>query len=107
MNPTPILTPEAKLESLINLDTGQMSHSAFHTPVRPHYKDACSNTSLRKDAMHDTASAENSKFLQTDPRGFDVDASATADAVTNNGVHTPTPRLEDAALGMATACAGM
>ena len=39
MNPTPILTPEAKLESLIDLNTGQMSRSAFHTPVRPHCKD--------------------------------------------------------------------
>ena len=91
INPTPIAPPEAKLESFINRNTGQMSRSAVQTPVRPQSKATHDATSNREHAVHNTAFAGNSQFSQTAPPGFAAAASAAVVAAASAGAHTATP----------------
>ena len=107
INPTPIAPPEAKLESFINRNTGQMSRSAVHTPVRPHSKATHTATSNREITVQSTAGAGNSQFSQTAPPGFEAAASAAAVAAASAGAHTVTPWSAAATAQFAAATPGI
>ena len=83
-----------------------MSRSAVQTPVRPQSKAAHGVTSHRRDAVQNTAFAENSRFSQTAPPGFAAAAAAAAVAAADVGAHTATPWSAAAAAEIAAARAG-
>ena len=86
-NLTPNLPPDSKLESLIDTNTGQMTHSGVKFSVISQPKPTSNSTLRVIEASKDKAIAENAKFSQAVPPGFAAAAAAAAVAAADAGAH--------------------
>ena len=88
---TQIVAHDSKLERLINLNTGQMSHSGVQSAVRPQSYTANGITLHRYDAVQERAFAQTLNVAQAVPPGFEAAAAAAAVAAADAGAPTAIP----------------
>ena len=106
--PSQIASPDSKLESLMDLNTGQMADAGVQSAVRPQHKPAATAKPNRENAFteksrfasstpnRESAFAEKSGLSQIAPPGFAAAAAAAAVAAADAGAHTATPGVPTA-----------
>ena len=107
-NSTKIVSSESKLESLIDLNTGQMANAGVQSTVRLQHEPAATTTENSENAIieesrfanstlnRESAFAEKSGLSQIVPPGFAAAAAAAAVAAADAGAHTATQGVPNA-----------